>query len=342
MQTLVSHEDRQATSMNNHAPEAPPAWLQPFEPLFRNRHLETIVGRFWTSPLDESKWPTAERLFTTEPEVRVLAHINRQASGSGRATVLAVHGLTASSQAPYMRNFARAALRAGFDVIRLNVRNCGGTEHLAPTLYHSGLTADLSSVVEQLAPAPLFLVGFSMGGNMALKLAGEWGRSHPRHVKAVCGVSVPIDLASCARHLGLRRNRIYERRLLRDLLRTVAKKQSLMPERFSSVDLHGIGSIWDFDEAVTAPAFGFRDAADYYAHASSASFLPAVRMPALVIQAKDDPFIPFEVFDLSAFSTNADLRLVATEFGGHVAFLARREPRFWAIEQAVRFFQSLL
>ena len=342
MQTLVSHEDRQAASMNNHGPEAPPAWLQPFEPLFRNRHLETIVGRFWTSPLDESKWPTAERLFTTEPEVRVLAHINRQASGSGRATVLAVHGLTASSQAPYMRNLARVAIGAGFDVIRLNVRNCGGTEHLAPTLYHSGLTVDLSSVVEQLAPAPLFLVGFSMGGNMALKLAGEWGRSHPRHVKAVCGVSAPIDLASCARHLGLRRNRIYEQRLLRDLLRTVAKKQSLMPERFSSVDLHAIGSIWDFDEAVTAPAFGFRDAADYYAHASSASFLPAVRMPALVIQAKDDPFIPFEVFDLSAFSTNADLRLVATEFGGHVAFLARREPRFWAIEQAVRFFQSLL
>ena len=328
--------------MNNHAPAAPPAWLQPFEPLFRNRHLETIAGGFWTSPLDESKWPTAERLFTTEPEVRVLAHINRQPGGSGRATVLVVHGLTASSQAPYMRNLARVALGAGFDVIRLNVRNCGGTEHLAPTLYHSGLTADLSSVVEQLAPAPLFLVGFSMGGNMVLKQAGEWGRSHPRHVKAVCGVSAPIDLASCARHLGLRRNRIYEWRLLRDLLRTVARKQNLMPERFASLDLHGVGNIWDFDEAVTAPAFGFRDAADYYARASSASFLPAVRMPALVIQAKDDPFIPFEAFDLSAFSTNADLRLVATEFGGHVAFLARGEPRFWAIEQAVRFFESLL
>ena len=328
--------------MNNHAPEAPPAGLPPFEPLFRNRHLETIVGRFWASPLDESKWPTTQRLFATEPEVRVMAHINRQPDGLGRATVLAVHGLTSSSQAPYMRNLARVALGAGFDVIRLNVRNCGGTEHLAPTLYHSGLTADLRSVVEQLAPAPLFLVGFSMGGNMVLKLAGEWGESHPGHVKAVCGISVPIDLDSCARYLGLRRNRLYERGFLRDLLRTVAKKQNLMPERFASVDLHGVRSIWDFDEAVTAPAFGFRDAADYYAHASSASFLPAVRVPALVIQAKDDPFIPFEVFDLSAFSTNSHLRLVATDFGGHVAFLARREPRFWAIEQAVRFFESLL
>ena len=333
---------RPPTSIDKQPPEAPPAWLRPFEPLFRNPHLETIAGRFWTSPLDESKWPSAEKLFTTEPDVRVLAHINRQPSGSSRATVMAVHGLTASSQAPYMRNLAQVALGAGFDVIRLNVRNCGGTEHLAPTLYHSGLTADLRSVVEQLAPTPLFLVGFSMGGNMVLKLAGEWGRSHPRHVKAVCGISAPIDLASCARHLGLRRNRIYERRLLRDLLRTAAKKQNLMPQRFSSLRLRGIGSIWNFDEAVTAPAFGFRDAADYYAHASAASFLPAIQVPALTIQAKDDPFIPFEVFDLSAFSTNADLRLVATEFGGHVAFLARGKPRFWAIEQAVRFFESFL
>ena len=268
---------RQAASVNNHAPGAPPAWLPPFEPLFRNRHLETIAGRFWTSPLDESKWPTTERLFTTEPGVRVMAHINRQPGGPGRATVLAVHGLTSSSQAPYMRNLARVALQAGFDVIRLNVRNCGGTEHLAPTLYHSGLTADLRSVVEQLAPAPVFLVGFSMGGNMVLKLAGEWGASQPGHVKAACGVSVPIDLASCARHLGLRRNRLYERRFLRDLLRTVAKKQNLMPEQFGSLHLREISSIWDFDEGVTAPAFGFRDAADYYAHASSASFLPAVR-----------------------------------------------------------------
>ena len=328
--------------MNKHTPQACPAWLQPFEPFFRNRHLETIVGRFWASPLDESKWPTTQRLFATEPEVRVMAHINRQPDGLGHATVLAVHGLTSSSQAPYMRNLARVALGAGFDVIRLNVRNCGGTEHLTPTLYHSGLTADLRSVVEQLAPAPVFLIGFSMGGNMVLKLAGEWGESHPRHVKAVCGISVPIDLDSCARYLGLRRNRLYERGFLRDLLRTLAKKHKLMPERFASMDLHGVRSIWDFDEAVTAPAFGFRDAADYYAHESSASFLPAIQVPALVIQAKDDPFIPFEVFDLATFSTNAALCLVATEFGGHVAFLARREPRFWAVEQALRFFQTLL
>ncbi len=318
------------------------AWLQPFEPLFRNRHLETIVGRFWRSPLDDSRWPTTEKLFATEPEVRVKAHINRQPNGASRATILALHGLTSSSQAPYMRNVARVALGAGFDVIRLNVRNCGGTEHLAPTLYHSGLTADLRSVVEQLAPAPVFLVGFSMGGNMVLKLAGEWGESHPAHVKAVCGISVPIDLASCARQLGRRSNRLYERHFLRDLLRKVAKKQNLMPERFDSLHLGGISTIWEFDDAVTAPSFGFRDAADYYGHASSASFLPAVRVPALVIQAKDDPFIPFEAFDLSTFSTNANLHLVATEFGGHVAFLARKQPRFWAIDQAVRFFRTLL
>lgn len=327
-------------SINKCAPPAGTAWLRPFRPLFRNKHLETIVGGLWASRLDEFKWPTTERLFSTEPQVKVMAHMNSQPGNLGHASVVAVHGLTSSSQASYMRNLACVALQANLDVIRLNVRNCGGTVRLSPTLYHSGLTSDLRNVVEKLAPTPVFIVGFSMGGNMALKLAGEWGASYPKHVKAVCSISAPIDLAACTRHLGLLRNRPYEWRFLRSLLHTVAEKQQIMPEQFNSLRLCKIRSIRDFDELVTAPTFGFRDAADYYARESSDSFLPAIQVPTLVIQAKDDPFIPFEVFNLPVFRTNEDLTLVATEFGGHVSFLARSKPRFWAIEQAIRFFQS--
>jgi uncharacterized protein len=323
-------------------PPALDAPFSPFQPLFRNGHLQTIVGRYWPNRLDERRWPTTERFFDTEPDVRVLAHCNSQPNGVARATVLAVHGLTASSDAPYMRTLAQTALEADFDVIRLNVRNCGGTEHLAPTLYHSGLTADLRQVVAQLAPRPLFLAGFSMGGNMVMKLAGEWGGETPSHVKGVCGISAPICLATCARELGKAPNRIYEARFLRQLAQTLATKRRLMPERFSQVSSDGVRSIWEFDDRVTAPAFGFRDADDYYAQSSSRGFLGRIRVPALLLQAKDDPFIPFEIFQPPSFPANEYLCLRAVDHGGHVAFLARGAPRFWAIHEAVSFFQRLL
>jgi predicted alpha/beta-fold hydrolase len=334
------------------------AWRRPFVPLFRDPHVQTIAGRYWPVRFDEVTWPTRERYFATEPAVRILAHCNVQApglksslrnrlassaggaSGGPAPVVLAVHGLTASSQAPYMRSLAQRALLAGFDVIRLNVRNCGGTEHLAPTLYHSGLTADLRAVVEQLAPRPLYLAGFSMGGNMVLKLAGEWRGQPPPHVRAVCGVSVPIRLDVCARRLGEPCNRIYEIRFLRELRRTLKRKRQVMPELFPAPLPERIGSIYEFDDTVTAPAFGFRSADHYYETQSSAGFLGAIRVPALLIQAQDDPFIPFDVFEDVKPEKNRCARLEAPEYGGHVAFLAKGTPRFWAIEQAVRFFES--
>lgn len=312
--------------------------FDPYVPLFRNPHTATIAGRYWPTWYDESRLPATGQLFDTEPGVQVLGHWNRHGSTGGRGVVVAIHGLAASSRAPYMRALARAALEQGFDVLRLNVRNCGGTEHLAPTLYHSGLTCDLRFVVEQLAPRPVFLVGFSMGGNMALKLAGEWGGSPPSHVRAVCGISVPIRLDVCSERLGRRVNRVYEIRFLRMLHRTMARKRQLMPELFEKLDGCRARTIWEFDDTITAPAFGFQSAQHYYDAASAARFLGGVRVPTLLIEAKDDPFIPFEVYGLSAFSENRWLELLAPDHGGHVAFLARRNPRFWAIAQTLKFF----
>lgn len=326
-------------------------WRRPFDPLFRNGHAQTIVGRYWPVRLDERRWPTRPQLFSTEPDVKVLAHWNRHEDAGDRPTVLAVHGLTASSCAPYMRHLAQTALSAGFDVARLNVRNCGGTERLCPTLYHSGLTSDLNSVVSQLAPTPLVLVGFSMGGNMVLKLAGEWGDNPPDHVRAVCGISVPIRLGVCARRLGEPGNRIYEKRFLRELRRAVRIKRRIMsnrpntpntPNKLPPVRLASIRSIYEFDDVVTAPAFGFRDADDYYEQSSAAGFVSRVRTPALILQAQDDPFIPFDVFSDPAYESNPFVKLVAAEHGGHVAFLARGSRRFWAVDQAVSFFHALV
>jgi predicted alpha/beta-fold hydrolase len=241
-----------------------------------------------------------------------------------------------------MRRITQRALEAGLGVIRLNVRNCGGTERHSPTLYHSGLTADLRRIVEQLAPQPLLIVGFSMGGNIVLKLAGEWAENFPRHVKAVCGISVPVQLGASARRLGEARNRVYEVRFLRVLRRTLETKRRLMPELFGRLTRDRIASIYEFDDRITAPAFGFRDADDYYARCSSAAYLAKVRVPALLLQADDDPFIPAETYDDPVFDQNPNLQLIRTPHGGHVAFLAKAAPRFWAEFQALRFFQAAL
>ncbi len=150
-----------------------------FQPLFQSGDWQTVVARFWPAVINLRKYPVETRLFDTEPGVRVVAHCHWRQQADLKGTILIAHGLEGSSQSPYVLRMASRALDAGFQVVRLNIRNCGGTEHLGPTLYHSGLTTDLRAVAEQLTDGPLFIVGFSMGGNMALKLAGEWGNASP-------------------------------------------------------------------------------------------------------------------------------------------------------------------
>ena len=327
------------TFQNPSLKEVVQAWQsqEPFVPLFRNGHWQTIVARYWPSSIDTHRFPVQTRLFETEPGVRVLANYHRSRDDSSNDTLLIVHGLEGSSTSPYVQRTAAQALEAGFHVVRLNIRNCGGTEHLGPTLYHSGLTTDVCSVAEQLTGTNLFLVGYSMGGNMILKLAGEWAENPPPHVKAVCAVSPPIDLAACALRIAEPRNHIYETRFLRRLRQTLTQKHAVMPVNYSLEHFKFIRTLIDFDNVYTAPAFGFRDAFDYYAHASSNRVLDSIHVPALVIHARDDPFVPFSIFNHSAFRENPFLQLLAPAHGGHVAFISRRRPRFWAEDKVLQF-----
>ncbi len=318
-------------------------WLIPYYPLIRHGDVQTIVARYWPRSLDVKRFPTQSRYFATDPDTTVLARLNepdRAPPADERPAVLALHGLTACDQAPYMITTAKAALAAGFGSIRLNMRNCGGTEHLCKTLYHSGLTHDLRAVVEELAPRPLCILGYSMGGNIALKLAGEWGASPPGHVRAVCAISPPIELALCSREIGRLRNKVYEQRFMRRLRAALRSKMALMPEEFPARDVSSIKTIWQFDDEVTAPAFGFADAADYYRQCSAAAFLGDIRVPTLVLHAQDDPFIPFRAFDADAFERNPRIALLAPPHGGHVAFLGRSGSWFWAQQQVMSYFRA--
>ncbi len=319
-------------------------WKVPFRPLLQQGDLQTVAAHYWPRFLDTDRFPTTSRLFDTDDDTRVLARLNTipgNAPDQRRPAVLAVHGLTACDRAPYMISAAQAALEAGFDAIRLNVRNCGGTEHLCRTLYHSGLTVDLRRVVEDLAPRPLYILGFSMGGNVALKLAGEWGAQVPEHVRAVCAVSPPIRLEACSKNMGRPRNFVYERRFLRQLSATMRRKSAVMPDGFPARNLGSVRSIWQFDESVTAPQFGFRDASDYYRRCSSAAFVGDIQIPSLIIQARDDPFIPFDAYDIPSLHNNPWLVLLSPKHGGHVAFLAKGRRRFWAQDQAIQFFKAI-
>jgi len=304
--------------------------LIPFVPLFRNPHLATIAGNYWPRNFDPARFPTESTFYETEPGVKVLVHSQRP-SADPHAQLILVHGLEGSSDAGYARSLSQAALNAGCAVHRFNMRSCGGTEHLSGrTLYHSGQTADLLAVLRQMDwRTPIFLIGFSLGGNVVLKLAGELGESGKDLLAAVAAVSTPIDLAACARELCKRANIVYSARFLSRLKRRIRVKESLTPGLFRLEDLGRVRTIYDFDDLFTAPCFGFGVADNYYATQSSNQFLEHIRVPALLVQAKDDPMIPFEVYQHSAFSRNRHLRLIAVEHGGHLGFLSKTKPRFW-------------
>jgi len=313
--------------------------LRPFVPYFRNPHLLTIAGNYWRRKLDDRRFPVETKFYQTEPGVQVLVHSQAPAS-EPLAHLILVHGLEGSSSAGYARSLAQAALEAGCATHRFNMRSCGGTEHLSGlTLYHSGQTSDLLAVVHQISrqqlprSAPIFLVGFSLGGNVVLKLAGELG-AYASHrgfqlIAGVMAVSTPIDLAACVRQLDKPSNLIYARRFVTRLKERVRAKERHTPGLFDLSSLHLVRNIYEFDDRFTAQVFAFGSADNYYSTQSSNQFLDRIRVPTLLVQAKDDPLIPFAVYDHPAFSTNPHLRLLAVEHGGHLGFISRTKPRFW-------------
>src|SRR5258706_6473070 len=214
-----------------------------------------------------------ERLFEVEPGSQVLARCRWQPHRTEQPTFVIWHGMEGSTSSAYMLTTAARMFRAGFNVLRVNYRNCGGTEHLSPTLYHGGLTADLRAVIDELIArdhlSRLFVAGFSLGGNLVLKLAGEYADNPPAQVKAICAVSPSIDLRASTTMIARRRNWIYQQDFLRRLKNRIKLKDKLFPGRYNTGLLDKIRSVEQFDNQFVAPHFGFADANDYYAKASS-------------------------------------------------------------------------
>lgn len=304
--------------------------MQPdFRPLVRNPHLLTIAGNFWPRKIDEQRFPAVRQEYRTDAETTIVVS-EHQPDTAPRGQIICIHGLEGSASAGYILSLCQAALLRGFGVHRTNLRSCGGTEHLCQTMYHSGLTADTRKIIEEIRErhsGPVFLVGFSLGGNVALKLAGELGNTDL--LAGVCAVSTPIDLAECVRQIDRRSNVLYARRFLSRLKDRIRRKSRISSDTYSSDGLDEIESIWEFDDKYTAPLFGFGTAANYYKTQSAGRYLHQIRVPTLLLTAKDDPLVPFRIYDHPAFQSNSALELVAPEHGGHLGFLSRMKPRFW-------------
>jgi uncharacterized protein len=311
--------------------------LRPFIPLFRNPHLLTILGNFWPRKFDFSRWPMESRCVQTDADTQVL--VQTQRPEGARAEVTFVHGLEGGGDAGYIVSMAHACLSAGFVTHRFHMRTCGGTEHLAKTLYHAGLTSDLRTFLEQREGPrlPTFLVGFSLGGNVVLKLAGEMGDGAAELIAGVCAVSTPIDLGACARRIGERDNLLYERRFVKRM-----RERLIATGRYTEEQFRNARSIYAIDDMLTAPSFGMGTANRYYETQSAINFLDRIRVPGLLIQAKDDTFIPFEIFEHPALRGNPNLTLIATEYGGHLGFLQRHGRRFWIDEVVTEWIEGCL
>ena len=331
--------------------ESATPWLTEFRPRRGVWHgdLQTLLANFLPRRID---LPAPEdSIVEVDPQTqsRVLCHCNWQPEPvrSQRMTLLVLHGLEGSSQSQYMLGNAEKAWRAGWNVIRMNMRNCGGTEMLSPTLYHSGLSGDVRAVAEFFADrfrlGQMAWAGYSMGGNMVLKAAGEYGDAAPAWLRAVVGVSPVLDLQPSADALHDARNRVYEWNFLRNMLARYRRKAELLPGHFSLANCKRVHSIRTYDEYIVAPNCGFLGADDYYHRAASARVIDRIAVPTLILHALDDPFIRILPETLEKIEANPHIAFVETKRGGHCGFLAaatERDDGYWAETTLQNFIRS--
>jgi uncharacterized protein len=306
-------------------------------------HVQTLAAFLLPRRID---LPAAEqRLIEVEPGVPVLCHCHWQKNRRA-LTLIVVHGLEGSSESQYMMGIARNGLAAGMNVVRMNQRNCGGMDHLAPTLYNSSRSGDVAAVARNLVErdgiSGFVLIGFSMGGNLVLKLAGEWGSDGPVEFRGVAAVCPAVNLAAGADALHETANRIYEYYFLLQLFQRFRRKMRLFPENFDASRLRGVRTLRQFDDRVTAYYCGFTGADDYYARAAAANVIDRIARPALVIHAANDPFVRILPGTRQALLANRHITYIETEDGGHCAYVGKSDgdPGYdgrWAEREVVEF-----
>lgn len=338
--------------------------LRKFKPApgLSNGHLMTLAPlAMWR------RFPLTDRgseklLISVDEENKVAVCVHRAAEKHEFRdnVVVVLHGLESSAEAWYVKGVCEKALALGFSVVRVNLRNCGNTLHLSKGLYNAGLSNDVKAIVADLKRRygfkKVYACGFSLGGNIVLKAAGELGLSNDNLIDGFCAVCPPIELDTCVSAIERGANRLYEQNFLAGLKRKVLAKEKLFPGKYRIDKLGQIETLRMFDNTFTAPDAGYDDADSYYFGASALRVAAGIKAPTLIVAAKDDPLVPFESFDLAPLHNNPAVSLLSPDKGGHVGFVAAQTlgvedllhsyvggPRdsFWAEWQIVNFFLGL-
>ncbi|MDF9796992.1 putative alpha/beta-fold hydrolase [Catalinimonas alkaloidigena] len=321
----IQHSDYQA-----------PYWLF-------NGHLQTIIPSQFRKVQDISY--QRERFATPDDDFLLLDWSEIQSD----KLVIISHGLEGDSQRPYIKGMVRAFNRAGWDALAWNFRGCGGEINHTLRFYHSGATDDLDLVIahalRKKSYQNIVLVGFSLGGNLTLKYLGESGSQLRPVIKAGVAFSVPLDLHSCSQQISEPANFIYNRRFLRNLKLKVSQKVIKMPDDISTEHFDKIKTLLDFDDFYTAPIHGFQDALDYYSHCSSLYYLNDIRIPTLLVNAKNDPFLSDKCYPQQMLAAHPYIFLETPTQGGHVGFMprgAKANDNYWSEKRALAFAASNL
>ena len=316
---------------------APSTYTPPW--YFKQRHLHTIFPSLCRN-VRRVAW-TRERLDTPDGDFIDLDW----ARGAATQLVIAIHGLEGSSRSKYIPGLMHAFRRRGWDGVAYNLRSCSGEPNRLLRFYHAGDSADLETVVRHVLTRTPYtqvaLVGFSIGGNILLKYLGEQGAALPSAIRAAAAISAPCDLASSAEQLSTRANRLYLRQFLESFRAKIRTKMCQFPGQISDAGFDEITSFKTYDDRYTAPLHGFANATDYWAQCSAKPWLPAIRIPTLLLSALDDPFLSAACYPFAEAQQNAALYLETPDFGGHVGFVARHpNQEYWHETRITAFVQA--
>ncbi len=304
---------------------------------FRSADVNTVASSFRRVPDVQFE---RERVDTEDGD---FLDLDWSRVGSGRLGIVS-HGLEGNAGRPYMRGMARAFNRRGWDALCWNYRGCSGEMNRLPRFYHSGDTADLLGLVERALDggySEVALVGFSLGGNVTLKLLGEMGVNAAGRVTGAVAISTPVDLEAGAEEMMRRRNYFYMQRFLRSLGEKVRDKAVQFPDLVDATGYEVLRGFHDFDERYTAPLHGFDGALDYWRKSSAKGYLSQIRVPTLVINAQDDPFLPPTCYPVEEASSSDYLFLETPAHGGHCGFVtADGKGEWWSETRALTFIQE--
>ncbi len=308
--------------------------------IFRNGHVQTLYPSLFRKVADFTY--QRERIDTADGD---FLDLDWSRVGS-RRLVLISHGLEGNSDRHYVRGMVRTFNAAHIDALAWNHRGCSGEPNRLLRLYHNGVTDDLHRVVTHAIQAggyeAVYLVGFSLGGNLSLLYLGREAPSLPHRLRGAVVFSAPCDLTDAVRQMDKRFNAIYMHRFLRMLHEKIRAKQPRFPEALDDTDYDRIKTFRQFDERYTAPLHGFKSAGDYWERCSSKPWLEQINVPTLIVNALDDPFLAGGCYPVAECRENPCVTLETPRYGGHVGFVAfNPEGRYWSDERALRFLQPL-